>query len=115
MSETAIGLAVGDTIHFMHNFQRYYNASGDAPWAVHETLRTTGRAVLFTTLVLAAGFFIYMFSSMNNLSDFGFLTGFCLLVAFLADVLLAPALMVLVRRRRPRLEFAPLATQGASR
>ena len=52
---------------------------------------------------------------MNNLSDFGFLTGFCLLVAFLADVLLAPALMVLVRRRSPRLEAAPLATQGASR
>ncbi|TDI96901.1 MAG: patched family protein [Deltaproteobacteria bacterium] len=111
----AIGLAVDDTIHFMHNFQRYYNASGDAPWAVHETLRTTGRALLFTTLVLAAGFFIYMFSSMNNLSDFGFLTGFCLLVAFLADILLAPALMVLVRRRSPRLEAAPLATQGASR
>ncbi len=99
----------------MHNFQRYYNASGDVPWAVHETLRTTGRALLFTTLVLTAGFFIYMLSSMNNLSDFGFLTGFCLLVAFLADVLLAPALMVLVRRRTPRLEATPLATQGASR
>ena len=110
----AIGLAVDDTIHFMHNFQRYYSASGDAPWAVHETLQTTGRALFFTSLVLSAGFFIYMFSSMQNIFHFGLLTGFCILTAFLADVLLAPALMVLVRGRSPLLESEPLVSQGVS-
>jgi hypothetical protein len=104
----AIGLAVDDTIHFMHNFQRYYSASGDAPGAVHQTLQTTGRALLFTSLVLSTGFFIYMFSSMQNLSNFGLLTGFCIIVAFLADAILAPALMVLVRRPRSQLVFVPL-------
>jgi predicted RND superfamily exporter protein len=93
----AIGLAVDDTIHFMHNFERNFGACGDARRAIHDTLQTTGRAMLFTTLVLAAGFFIFMLSSIRPLTEFGLLVGFAIVVAFLADVLLAPALLVVVR------------------
>jgi len=95
----ALGLAVDDTIHFMHNFRRYYERSGDAAWATRETLGTTGQALLFTTVVLSSGFFIYMFASMSNLFYFGLLTGITILVAFLADLLLAPALMVIYSRQ----------------
>jgi predicted RND superfamily exporter protein len=94
----AIGLAVDDTIHFMHNFRRYFEASGDVRYAVHETLASTGQALLYTSLVLSAGFFIYMLATMNNLFYFGLLTGLTIILAFLADVVLAPALMVLVAR-----------------
>jgi predicted RND superfamily exporter protein len=93
----AIGLAVDDTIHFMHNFERYFAACGDARQAIHDTLQTTGQAMFFTTLVLAAGFFIFMLSSMRPLTEFGLLTGFAIVVAFLADVLLAPALLMVTR------------------
>ena len=99
----AIGLAVDDTIHFMHNFRRYYEKSGDAKYAVRETLQTAGRAMLFTSLVLSGGFFIYMLSPMKNLFNFGLLTGSTILIAFLADIVLAPALMVLVTRIWPKL------------
>jgi hypothetical protein len=94
----AIGLAVDDTIHFMHNFRRYFEASGDVRYAVHETLASTGQALLYTSLVLAAGFFIYMFATMHNLFYFGLLTGLTIILAFLADLILAPALMMLVAR-----------------
>ena len=50
-----IGLAVDDTIHFMHKFQRYFDELGDFEAAIHETLRTTGVALLVTTLVISAG------------------------------------------------------------
>jgi len=49
----AIGLAVDDTIHFMHNFRRYFEESGNAEKAVIETLLTTGRAITVTTCVLS--------------------------------------------------------------
>ena len=49
-----LGLAVDDTIHFMHKFNRYYEDTGDARWAVHETLATTGSALLFTSLILSS-------------------------------------------------------------
>jgi len=100
-----LGLAVDDTIHFMHKFNRYYEESGDARSAVHETLVTTGSALLFTSLVLATGFSVFLAAYLNNVRWFGLLASFATIVAFLADVLLAPALMVLVCRgaesRRP--------------
>jgi len=98
VASIAIGLAVDDTIHFMHNFRRYYEQSGDPKQAVYETLHTTGRAMLVTTIVLSIGFFIFVFASMNNLFAFGVLTAFTILMALAADYLIAPALMVLVNR-----------------
>jgi len=94
----ALGLAVDDTIHFMHNFQRFYRHSGDAELAVQKSLRSTGQAILFTTIVLTIAFYTYMMSSMVNLFNFGLLTGSCIALAFLSDVLLAPALVILKAR-----------------
>jgi predicted RND superfamily exporter protein len=94
----AIGLAVDDTIHFMHNFRRYHHQSGHVPHAVNETLLSTGRAMLITTIVLSTGFFLYMFSTLTNLFAFGLLTGFTILMALLADFFLAPALMAVLHR-----------------
>jgi predicted RND superfamily exporter protein len=110
----AIGLAVDDTIHFMHNFRRYFARSGDVRRAVTETLESTGVAMLFTTLVLSTGFFIYMLSSMHNLFNFGLLTGFTIIMAFLGDVILAPALMALATRPRRAREVSA-ATMEVSR
>ncbi|MDH3885933.1 MAG: efflux RND transporter permease subunit, partial [Desulfobacterales bacterium] len=98
VASIAIGLAVDDTIHFMHNFRRYYEQSGDPKQAVYETLHTTGRAMLVTSIVLSIGFFIFVFASMNNLFAFGLLTAITILMALAADYLVAPALMVLVNR-----------------
>ncbi len=92
----AIGLAVDDTIHFMYNFRKYFEESGDPNFAVMETLHTTGRPMLVTSCVLSIGFFIYMFASMNNLFHFGLLTGLTIIMALLADYFIAPALMVVV-------------------
>ncbi len=89
----AIGLAVDDTIHFMHNYRRYHHDSGDVKEAVRKTLHTTGRAMFVTTAVLATGFFLYMGADMSNLRNFGLLTGFTIIMALLADFFLAPALM----------------------
>lgn len=90
----AIGLAVDDTIHFMHNFRRYYDETGCPETAVRNTLDTTGRAMLVTTCVLSIGFFTFMFASMNNLFNFGLLTGLTIAMALLADYFIAPALMM---------------------
>lgn len=91
----AIGLAVDDTIHFMHAFRSAHLRFGSVDHAVDATLRTTGRAILFTTLVLATGFLLYGASSMENLRSFGVLIALAIGLAFLADVLLAPALLKL--------------------
>ena len=96
----ALGLAVDDTIHFFHNFQRYLQETGNPEEAVRRTLNTTGRAMLFTSVVLSIGFFSYTISEMNNLFSFGLITGLTILFAFLADLLVAPALMGLLHPKK---------------
>ena len=93
-----IGLAVDDTIHFMHNFRREYEATGDVDAAVTQTLRGTGQALLFTSCVLATGFLVYTQAHMVHLFNFGMVTAASIVVAFLADVTLAPALVKLTAK-----------------
>jgi len=95
----AIGMAVDDTIHFMHNFKRYYKRYGDSQKAIEETFFTTGKAMFITSVVLASGFLTYAISSMHSIQNFGILTAFIIVCALISDLFLAPALMVLVAKR----------------
>ncbi len=97
-----LGLAVDDTIHFMHGFGAYFDETGDAALAVQRTLETTGVALLTTSVVLSAGFFVLMLGHMLCIVTLGLLAGVATLLALLADVLLAPALMMLVTARERR-------------
>jgi len=97
----AIGLAVDDTVHFMHNFRRYELIHNDIDKAVRLTLLTTGRAMIVTTIVLSFGFFVFMGASMSNIFNFGLLTGIAIVIAVLADFFLVPAIMkVIVKNKR---------------
>ena len=96
----AIGLAVDDTIHFIHNFHRYFHKTKKIKESIQNTLLTSGRAMLTTSVVLSSGFFIYLLASMSNLFYFGLLTGIAIIIALLADFILAPAFMVLIYKKR---------------
>ena len=84
----ALGLAVDDTVHFLNSFRRYFSMGQPAKEAIRSTLRTSGRAMLITTVVLALGFFMFTFASMLNIERFGYLTGLTLVLALLADFFL---------------------------
>ena len=99
----ALGLAVDDTVHFMHNFRRYELQYNDVDKAVRLTLMGTGRAITLTSIVLALGFLVLTFSQMNNMFDFGVLTASAILVALLADFFLMPAIMKLIVKDRASL------------
>ncbi len=96
-----LGVVVDDTIHFVYGYFRQLRAGGGPVQAVRRTLETTGRALLFTSIILAASFGTYIFASMENLVHMGIFTGFAIAAAFLADVLIAPAAIVLLWRSPP--------------
>ena len=91
----AIGMVVDDTIHYMHNFKRYYILHNDVDEAIRLTLHSTGRAIFITSIVLSSGFLVFMFASMTNLFNFGLITGITVIVAMILNLTLTGALMKL--------------------
>jgi uncharacterized protein len=91
-----LGLVVDDTIHFLHHFRRAYATSGCVETAVRETLFSTGRAMVITSLVLCGGFIIYTTAYLSCYVYFGVLVGCTILFALAADLLLVPALLALI-------------------
>jgi len=92
----AIGMVVDDTIHFMHNFSRYYAQTNNVDEAILLTVNSTGRAIFITSIVLSSGFFVFMFASMTNLYNFGLITGVVVLMAMASDLILVGAMMKLI-------------------
>jgi len=100
----AIGMVVDDTIHFMHNFNRYYAETENVDEAILLTINSTGRAIFMTSIVLSSGFFIFMFASMTNLYNFGLITGVIVLFAMLADLILVGAMLKLIMKSQQQQE-----------
>ncbi len=96
----AIGLAVDDSIHFIAGFRRYLAQGNDPVRSVELTMQTTGRALLFTSVVLTTGFLVLTLSGMINLQRVGVLTAFAIGSAFVLDITVTPALLVLTHRTR---------------
>ncbi len=94
-----LGVAVDDTIHFMHGVRSELALTDDVRGAIERTLSMTGQAMFSTTLILCVGFGLYASAYMRNLVNFGVVTAFALAVALLADILVAPALVSLMGRR----------------
>jgi predicted RND superfamily exporter protein len=109
-----IGIAVDDTIHFMHKFHRHFDDTADLEYAVCETLRTTGSAMLFTSVALTLGFVTFAGSQMTNIRIFGLFSAFATVVAFAADLWVGPALLAWIERTRRRSRGADAGGGGSS-
>ena len=101
IASISIGLAVDDTIHFLHHFRVNYEVSHHLESAIRRSMTHSGRAMVSTTLILTLGFFTYMGANMANISRFGFLVGTTALLALLIDLFFAPALLRTFYHRSP--------------
>ena len=92
IAAVAMGIAVDDTIHYIHRFQKE-SRSSDAASAVRRTHTSVGFAVLYTTIIIVAGFASLVFSDFVPSKLFGLLTGVALGGAFLFDMTVLPVLL----------------------
>ena len=89
-----IGIAVDDTIHYVHRFTEEFSKNRNYWAAVKRSHAGIGRAMYYTTITITLGFSILALSNFIPTIYFGLLTGFSMLVALLADLLLLPLLIV---------------------
>lgn len=92
----ALGIAVDITIRFLVNYkQELPEYQNQVPKTVEATIQHTGLSIIYTTLVLMAGFIIFCFSSFGGTFSLGWLTSLTLLTATLTNLVLLPVLLLI--------------------
>lgn len=93
----AIGIVVDDTIHYLTRFRRELAADGDYVASMRRCHRTVGRAMVFTSVILVAGFGTLAFGSFNPTVALGALTALTMVLALVGDLVLLPVLLLVFR------------------
>ena len=90
----ALGIAIDVTIRFLINYkQELPNYDNRVIPTVKQTIRHTGISIIYTSLVLVAGFIIFCFSNFGGTQALGWLTSLTLLVAMITNLVLLPVLL----------------------
>ena len=89
----ALGLAVDDTIHFLHRFQHARAQSESIPEAVDHVFASAGRSIVVSTVALCVGLIPLAFSSFLSLWMLGTYLVAGLAGAVIADLLCLPAMI----------------------
>jgi predicted RND superfamily exporter protein len=97
IASIVIAMAVDDTIHFLHKFREVIEVKKDYTLAMMETMEKVGPPIVYTSLVLMAGFWVLVFSSYIPALNFGFLSGIAVFVALIGDIVVLPALLFWLR------------------
>ena len=93
----AIGIAVDDTIHFIHRFEEEFKFDKDYVNAMRRSHRGIGHAMYYTTIIIVIGFSILMLSNLVPTIYFGLLTGIIMINVLAADLLLLPKLLLMLK------------------
>ncbi|MBS4065908.1 MAG: MMPL family transporter [Chitinophagaceae bacterium] len=91
----ALGIAIDVTIRFLINYKQELPVNNNrVEPTVKETIRHTGISIIYTSLVLVAGFVIFCFSNFGGTQALGWLTSLTLLVAMITNLVLLPVLLL---------------------
>ena len=91
----AFGISVDDTIHFLAKYrQELVSSNWNVKLSVLEALKETGVSMIYTSIVLFCGFFIFIASDFGGTVALGLLVSITLLIAMLSNLLLLPALLL---------------------
>jgi predicted RND superfamily exporter protein len=96
-----IGIAVDDTIHYVHRFQEEFPRFSNYQETVLHCHGTIGRAMYYTSITITVGFSILVLSNFIPTIYFGLLTGTAMILAILGDLILLPLLIVLFKPLGP--------------
>jgi uncharacterized protein len=97
----ALGIAIDITIRFLVNYKQELPAfNNNVEATVTSTIKHTGLSIVYTSLVLIAGFVIFCFSSFGGTFALGWLTSVTLLVATLTNLVLLPVLLLAVGKKK---------------
>lgn len=91
----ALGITIDVTIRFLVNFkQELAHHDDDIAATVKRTIHDTGLSIIYTSLILVAGFGVFALSQFDGTKSLGYLTSLTLLLAMVTNLTLQPALLL---------------------
>ncbi len=97
----ALGIVIDVTIRFLVNYKQElpkYNL--DVPETLRQTIRHTGISIIYTSLVLIAGFAIFCLSQFSGTQALGWLTSLTLVLGTITNLTLLPVLIKGLGKRK---------------
>ena len=96
ISSVMLGLIVDSTIHFLHHYQTSRKLGQGARAAVQTGMAHTARGILFTALVLAAGFAVGATGALETTIEFSLLSSATVVMAVASVLVILPALLLVL-------------------
>ncbi|MGM0499116.1 MAG: MMPL family transporter [Bacillota bacterium] len=93
VASIAIGIGVDYTIHFLHSYHAERIKEDDLHLVTQRTLTTTGKAIIFNAISVAAGFLVLLFSNFYPLIYLGFLIAVTMVTSSIASLTILPLLL----------------------
>ena len=93
----SIGIAIDNTLHLFSRYNELCRRTSDYDWAVMETVRQEATPMVTTSLALASGFGILLFSNFTIIAQFGALSAATMIIALFTNLLITPVIMSKVR------------------
>ena len=95
-----IGIAVDDTIHYVHRFNEELSIDDDYLAAMKRCHDSVGRAMYYTSITIIIGFSILTLSNFIPTIYFGLFTGLAMLIAMFANLTLLALLLIYWKPRK---------------
>ncbi len=96
----ALGIVIDVTIRFLVNYRQelpHYNNNVQS--TLVQSIKHTGVSIIYTSLVLIAGFIIFCFSSFGGTQSLGWLTSLTLIIGTITNLILLPVLMLGIMKK----------------
>jgi len=94
----SFGLGLSATIHFLNRMRLEEKPNEDPSISVQRATILVGPALILTSVVLACGLAVTIFSDLPSLRLFGWLAAFSMLAALVADLLILRPTVMFLRR-----------------
>lgn len=97
----ALGISVDNTIHYLARYRLQMKINNnDIRKSVMAAITETGPSMIYSATILICGFLIFSFSSFGGTKIVGLLVPFTLLIALITNILVLPALVLTINRKK---------------
>jgi len=96
----ALGITIDVTIRFLVSYKQQLAGEATIADTVRKTISETGLSIIYTSIILIAGFGVFILSHFDGTKSLGYLTSITLLLAMITNLTLQPALLVWMGKKK---------------